>query len=888
MNDIYPYPYNSTNLIDFFLICGYEYSYIYNNLLKIILEEFENEANQNDKNLFTYIPKFKPSILNSICSFDYQKEMISEKNIIDYTFLDIPEIYYNDKNKIKNNKNINSKNIIFLNSSIATDTKNIYNTFAYIFYENFSIKNIEVFIPKAFIFISEHSFFKLYKNISEEFLIQYKNDKLEIPIEFQIFNIINFLPNSIKNSINLFLFQEFNLKDNNNINEPKENKLKLDKISGYTFFDIDISEIFKIVPVDLLIEVFIFSFLEFKINIFYNDLEFLNLFIYIINSFSYPLETQYNWQVISLSKSDIFDQENSIIDKPIASILGFNCSYNNEIENRFQYIRSHFSFDMENKIFEFYCEDKEELDNIKTLQVKIKKTLKNKEPFFHESLNILYDKLISIYDKKFKDVKKFSEKYNFFDSKDNYNREIQEAFYEFNINFGVLFYKFFKNNKENNKIDICYKFDDKDLNKEEKIFFNFFEITLKNGDMIDLFEQQKYIFSNSLSYMIYNEIINLKKLNNSFNNYFDLINYFYNIKDNNILNIDFVNFYNYYQDNLKEYFFNESKYSKIINSFKKKDNNNNSYLYYSYNIIEIDNNLLFKYINLINNLSQEEYNKIFIDYKNNIILNNHFKYIDFFYQFEDYFLSKNIMNKKDLIIYMIFYLIIFLIQKFNLEYFSNIIQQNLFLLKFNLNKNIELIFECYLKLLQNNVKILTNFSFFSNIIEILLIHKNNLNINIVKLYSQIINFINQNNYEFSNEKNGLVEKILDIEISELYNIKLMKINNNEIINEIELFKKNIEDNNEFEILYKNEIMINFISNCANKNININCEIYSIKFLYNEIKLIINDYLLSYDFDKINKKKLNFVLINLIFYIDYIFKFSNKLSKLVYLCLSEEN
>ena len=82
-------------------------------------------------------------------------------------------------------------------------------------------------------------------------------------------------------------------------------------------------------------------------------------------------------------------------------------------------------------------------------------------------------------------------------------------------------------------------------------------------------------------------------------------------------------------------------------------------------------------------------------------------------------------------------------------------------------------------------------------------------------------------------------------------------------------------------------MINFISNYNNKNININSEIYSIKFLYNEIKSIINEYSLNYDFDKINKKKINFVLINLIFNIDYIFKFSNKLSKLVYLCLFEE-
>ena len=237
MNEIYPYSFGSTNLIDFFLICGYEYSYIYNKLLNDVLEEFENEANQNNKNLFIYVPKFKPSILNSICSFDYQKDMISENNIIDYTFLNVPKIYYNDKNKIDINENIKNKNIIFFNSSFASETKNIYNTYAYKFYESFSIKNIKVFIPKAFIFISEYPFFKLFKNISEEILIQYKNEKLEIPIEIQLFNILNFIPNSLKNTINFNLFQELNLKDNNNIinNESNLNKFKLNKISGFPF-----------------------------------------------------------------------------------------------------------------------------------------------------------------------------------------------------------------------------------------------------------------------------------------------------------------------------------------------------------------------------------------------------------------------------------------------------------------------------------------------------------------------------------------------------------------------------------------------------------------------------------------------------------------------------
>ena len=887
MNEIYPYSFSSTNLIDFFLICGYEYSYIYNNILNNILEEFENEANQNDNNLFIYVPKFKPSILNSICSFDYQKDMISENNIIDYTFLNIPKIYYNDKNKIDINKYNKNKNIIFYNSSFVSDTKNIYNAYAYKFYEKFSIKNIEVFIPKAFIFISEFPYFKLFKNISEGILIQYQNEKLEIPIEIQLFNILNFLPNSIKNSINFNLFQELNLKNNIN-NESNLNNFKLNKISGFPFFDIDISEIFKLIPVELLIEVFIFSFLEFKINIFYEHLEYLNLIIYIINSFSYPIETQYNWQVISLSKDDIFDQENSIFDKPIPSIMGFNCNYYDEIENRFLYSGSHFSFDLENKIFEFYSQDKKELDDVKILQIKIKKNLKSNESFFQGIFNILYEKLIKIYNKKFKDNEKFNEEYNFFNSKDNFNFEIQEAFYEFNINFASLFNKFFVHNKENKQININYQLDKKVLNKEEKIFYFYFEVTLKSGVMIELFEQQKIPPFNSLSYLLYYENINLKILNNSFNNYFDLINYFYDNNNKNILNIDFVNFYNYYKDNLKEYFFNESKYSKIINSFKNKDNNSLSLYYYTYNIIELDNNILFKYINLINNLTKEQFNKIFIDYKNDIIFKNKYsKYIDFYYQLEDYFLSKNMINKTELIIIMIFYLIIFFVQKVNLEYFSNIIQQNVFLLKFNINKNIELIFEDYLKLLQKKVKLFTNFSFFSNIIEVLLFHKNNPNINIINLYNQITNYINENNYEFSHENNKFIEKILDTENSEIYNIKLIKANNNEIINEIESYKKTIEDNNESEILYKNEIMINFISNYDNKNININSEIYSIKFLYNEIKLIINEYSLNYDFDKINKKKLNFVLINLIFYIDYIFKFSNKLSKLVYLCLTEE-
>ena len=888
MNEIYPYSFGSTNLIDFFLICGYEYSYIYNKLLNDVLEEFENEANQNNKNLFIYIPKFKPSILNSICSFDYQKDMISENNIIDYTFLNVPKIYYNDKNKIDINKNIKNKNIIFFNSSFGSETKNIYNAFAYKFYESFSIKNIKVFIPKAFIFISEYPFFKLFKNISEEILIQYKNEKLEIPIEIQLFNILNFLPNSLKNTINFNLFQELNLKDNNNIinNESNLNKFKLNKISGFPFFDIDISEIFKIIPVDLLIEIFIFSFLEIKINIFYKDLEYLNLLIYIINSFSYPIDTQYNWQVISLSKEDIFDQENSIFDKPIPSIMGFNCNYDNEIENRFLYSGSHFSFDLKNKIFEFYSQDEKELDDIKTLQIRIKKSLKSNESFLQGILNNLYDRLINIYNEKFKDKEKLNENYNFFNSKDNFNIEIQEAFYEFNINFSALFNKFFVNTKDNKQININYKLDNTALTRDENLFYFFFEVTLKSGVMIELFEQQKFPSYNTLSYLLYYESTNLKILNNSFSHYFDLINYFYENNNNNILNIDFVNFYNFYQDNLKEYFFNESKYSKIINSFKNKDNN---LYFYNYNIIELDNNLLFEYINLINNLNKEQFNKILNNYKNDLIFkNNCIKYVDFYYQLEDYFLSKNIMNKNELIIFVIFYLIIFLVQKINLEYFSNIIQQNVFLLKFNINKNIELIFECYLKLLQNKVKLFTNFSFFTNIIEVLLFHKNNPNINVIKLYNQIINYINENKYEFSNESNKFIEKILDIENSEIYNIKLIKANNNnEIINEIESYKKTIEDNNESEILYKNEIMINFISNYNNKNININSEIYSIKFLYNEIKSIINEYSLNYDFDKINKKKINFVLINLIFNIDYIFKFSNKLSKLVYLCLFEE-
>ena len=134
--------------------------------------------------------------------------------------------------------------------------------YAHIFYESKNIlDNIRIYIPKAFVIISQYPFFNTFKSICKEILSQFKNKFLQIPIEIHLYNIVNFIPAPVDSDILMTLFplndlSEISMKCNTDIQLIELNRqkqYKLSKLSGYRDTEVDISVIFFFFFSDIII-----------------------------------------------------------------------------------------------------------------------------------------------------------------------------------------------------------------------------------------------------------------------------------------------------------------------------------------------------------------------------------------------------------------------------------------------------------------------------------------------------------------------------------------------------------------------------------------------------------------------------------------------------------
>ena len=159
----YPYCGFSHNLIELFLIVGYEHSYINNEVSKLI----ENEKNNYEildekevKNCFKV--NTNPSIL-SVISSDYKKEMISLSNIINFLFPTFPTFYYTSDNESNINLIHKFNNFIFQNNSTIENLKVSFNHYFFNYYEQFNIKhfNKKIYTFKFFVILFQYHLFDL-------------------------------------------------------------------------------------------------------------------------------------------------------------------------------------------------------------------------------------------------------------------------------------------------------------------------------------------------------------------------------------------------------------------------------------------------------------------------------------------------------------------------------------------------------------------------------------------------------------------------------------------------------------------------------------------------------------------------------------------------------
>ena len=395
INIKYPFSGKAPNLIDKFLIIGYD--------PKTIEYTFENGGCDPPSELNTrfnfYDFEERPFIINEICN-DYAKDLLDNDLIIELIFPNFPQMYFLNKQDAYTKKEpdeellISNYSIIFsINPQDNSGSKKSYNGLGYVFYipqERRTEGEIDgiIYVPIAYVILSEFPYFYHFNEICKNILFQVKKESDEIPIEILLYNAVKYIPSPIKWCLNLSFGaqigykQEKNSKieyimENLNSNIQKETggipTMFFNQLSGYPFLDVNASFIFNLIPSEIIVEVFIFSFLEHDIIFYSSRPEILNMVMYLFSCFNYPFnDSIYYWHVLSVSQESFMSGASTFVGKTCSTLTGILNEYDPEILTT-KKIREHFVLDIDNKNFFFlYQEETEEVKQTMDLYTYIK------------------------------------------------------------------------------------------------------------------------------------------------------------------------------------------------------------------------------------------------------------------------------------------------------------------------------------------------------------------------------------------------------------------------------------------------------------------------------------------------------------------------------------
>ena len=323
----YPYLAYSKNIMEYFAMIGYQEKYV----RKIIAgKRFTKGINY-------------PTVLFSTTS-NTDFGIIDNKLIITQVYPDIPKIIPISKVNMKKDdeeEEDHTSNTIysFCYDSLDGKDKLFYICFAYKFYEKYkhyynNNQYVEFYVPKAFCIISQYYYFTFFEYICKNLLILLKNKDIEsIPVEITIYNIINFIPSPMNYSLNLDLFSYI---------LASEKEVVIKQLSGYPYLDFDLVQIFNLIPLNFIIEIFILTIIEQSMLFFCSNLELLNMTMFIMFVLNYPCnDSLYFWHIVSISK-DNFDEDNKFVGKVMSSMLGVNTLYTEDMNTgdfgKFNYI----------------------------------------------------------------------------------------------------------------------------------------------------------------------------------------------------------------------------------------------------------------------------------------------------------------------------------------------------------------------------------------------------------------------------------------------------------------------------------------------------------------------------------------------------------------------
>ena len=893
----YPYLGYSPNLIEYYGIIGYQEEFV----PKIIQETIKGSN------------PYPPTILNSIISnIDYGT--MDNNLMLTQIYPDNPPIIKEDNyNQIPSPTNIIYS---FCFDSQDGKKKLFYTCYAYKFYEIYKVQNNNniYYIPKAFAIISQYAFFNTFHYICQnlEKIINLK--KMEsLPIEIIIFSLLNYLPTPMNYQINLNVFDIL----------IKTDKLKLEQLSGYPYIDFDLGEIFNLIPSSLLIEIYLITFLEQKILFFSQNLEILNLLMYIMFSLNYPCnDSIYFWHIVSITSKN-FTDDNKFVGKLQNSLLGVNAIYEEKLDTS-SFGPYYFIIDLDNKkLFLKYNkemlgpEEQNDINNLFTLQSYIQNCIKDKnvESFFLKQfikeLKNEVDNIIT------KEQYYYGKNVDFFKINPKIketNKKIQEIFYNFNLNILMMFYN---DNELNTSYDKVTNIENKTKNElrfrgnmitlcdNELLFCNIFRESIKykvyyenfiqNFDSIDIFK---------IPLLFSDEFINIKlKERNPFLSklsFFNIIDTLYCQSMPISLNVSINNLFNEYSDKLIKHFkhlvFNKNKTKRQLFILDRKILNKFIYLlanqYENQQIIELFPSLKLRTSDFIASIDQRSIKDVV----------------------KNYFINSKIISNFDYILYSVLYIFAMSLTlhpfKLNLNllgeilhcfndinifvrYHINIVLQSFykyFLINLKDNSYPEMSFDqmkIYLYFIANYIKVkgiipdeemmlvLTNF--FGNQIrkerEKKIINKN------IKQE----NIIQENSDKNRNKQNKIGNDLINDNVllqnnEDFFQIKFKynffcfvkhAFTNNEIISSKYLAKQalNISSYLNMTLLIKEKIKLTPIIVVKIKEYIDSAKIYSPKKLLQDITVLFSDFSenFNYDLKQVNIPLFRSIIINLIFY-----------------------
>ena len=901
----FPYLSTAPNLIDYFLIIGYE-TVLSKGELSVEQTSCSTEKSMTKSSIditetIDNIKTVEPCVLSNIAS-DYCNSMLDEDIILQLVFPSQPQIIFKEDNaQIPSAYNV----IFFINGdSVDAKTKIIFHGYARVFYEKRRTKQNEtIYLPKALCIISQFPFFTVYKNITNWMITHFGNNLITIPIEVILYNLLNFVPSPLYNTITINLSQKPK-QDLNNFS----NDIVINRLSGYPHLDFNLCEVFKILPPHKFMQIYIIYMLEIDILFFSKNIENLNMIMYIFSVLMYPLtDSSHQWHIVSVSREELVEGgiNSNFVGKQNSSVLGINCSYSSDI-NATELYQSYFVVDLDDDdLFYKYRKDmgdSKEVKEMKMLYKYIAKDIDNIDPqcVLLQNFKALVQKLNAIVVQNSNNAKK---EVNFFENDERIaktNKSIQELFYKFII---VLLNEYYvnysmrslqKNGEKEYSIDYHPIYSK--AKEQEKIFFETFENTSKAKMFLS-----NYMISRSsielydLPYLFLENFLYIRRLgidkDCSFN-YLQMIDDFYFKDKNESIIIDFTPFYQYYQSNLQKQFRQDlaaSQNVKRITQANRKE--------YQYNYLDINRDTLIRYIHFLSDITEEEMNNLFPSYS--ITENNTIALIDttlLTNVIEKSLINYMVFSNTDLIIFSIMFIIPIISEHCSSQLLMTFLMQIINKLKHCMRNYISIILSMYYTFANKKIKEVSNdkaenelicFYLLYNIIgqkkilpdDKLLCYLNSFS----KLEREAANKV-------TNGKTNKKEQKAKIIIHELivFNHEANKKVSTKDIEKVIITSNNVLFDGNIGQCNKNNpkqtsFSMTFKDLSAKKEIQ--TAIYSPLKLYNETITVFDRYSVNLQLDKHNTKKLVKAVANIKLYIDYLSEFKDVSSDLLLSYLS---